>query len=78
MAICSTFRFLEGGEPPLLLLSLFHKLPATILNIQNQKVTEPWRNFNLWQMVWSAGSDFLLAVNEKRAHTTRLLETGHV
>jgi len=41
MAICSAFHFLEGGEPPLLLLSLFHKLPAKILNIQTQNATEP-------------------------------------
>lgn len=39
--ICSAFHFLEGGEPPLLLLPLCHKLPAKPLNIQKSKITQP-------------------------------------
>lgn len=71
--------FLEDAEPPWLLLPLFHRLPAkNPAYSKSKKATEPWRDFNLWQMVWRVGSASPLAVNGKRAHTPWLLGTGHV
>lgn len=46
MAVCSAFRFLGGGEPPLLLLSLLHELPAKILNVQKQKSNGALKKFS--------------------------------